>query len=98
MLCAAPALPGLTITNVPQNSTSAAAQNGISAATHPWMAALDLEDVSFTAGLLKEDKQKFAFPWEGTIETTKGTMFNKLPQGCKHSLNAYSNFPGKKPS
>lgn len=54
MLCAAPALPDSTITNVPQNPTSAAAQNGISAATHPWMAALGMKNVSFVAPLLEE--------------------------------------------
>lgn len=55
------------IVKVPQYPASAAAQNGISAATRPWVAALDMEDVSFLAPLSEEDKQKFAFPWEGTI-------------------------------
>lgn len=55
MLCAAPALPDSTITNVPQYSASAAAQSGISAATHPWMAALDMKNVSFVAPLLEEE-------------------------------------------
>ncbi|KAK4806990.1 hypothetical protein QYF61_000319 [Mycteria americana] len=45
----------------------------LQAAAHPWMAALDVKD-------MEEDKEKFAFTWEGIQYT-----FNRLPQGYKHS-------------
>ncbi|KAK4807063.1 hypothetical protein QYF61_018404 [Mycteria americana] len=49
-------------------------------AAHPWMAALDVKDMFFMVPLKEEDKEKFAFTWEGIQYT-----FNRLPQGYKHS-------------
>ncbi|KAK4811160.1 hypothetical protein QYF61_019791 [Mycteria americana] len=52
----------------------------LQAAAHPWMAALDVKDMFFMVPLKEEDKEKFAFTWEGIQYT-----FNRLPQGYKHS-------------
>uniref|UniRef100_A0A8C3K9U4 ribonuclease H n=1 Tax=Calidris pygmaea TaxID=425635 RepID=A0A8C3K9U4_9CHAR len=52
----------------------------LQAAAHPWMAALDVKDMFFMVPLREEDKEKFAFTWEGIQYT-----FNRLPQGYKHS-------------
>ncbi|KAF1669760.1 Transposon Tf2-6 polyprotein, partial [Pygoscelis papua] len=43
-------------------------------------AALDVKDMFFMVPLKEEDKEKFAFTWEGVQYT-----FNRLPQGYKHS-------------
>ena len=52
----------------------------IEAAAHPWVATLDIKDMSFPVRLREEDKPQFAFTWDGTQYT-----FNCLPQGYKHS-------------
>ncbi|KAK4819549.1 hypothetical protein QYF61_007060 [Mycteria americana] len=52
----------------------------LQAAAHPWMAALDIKDMFFMVPLKEEDKEKFAFTWEGIQYT-----FNRLPQGYQHS-------------
>ncbi|KAK4806382.1 hypothetical protein QYF61_016232 [Mycteria americana] len=52
----------------------------LQAAAQPWMAALDVKDMFCTVPLKEEDKEKFAFTWEGIQYT-----FNRLPQGYKHS-------------
>lgn len=44
------------------------------------MAALDVKDTFFMVPLQEEDKEKFAFTWEGIQYT-----FNRLPQVYKHS-------------
>ncbi|KAK4811127.1 hypothetical protein QYF61_019758 [Mycteria americana] len=49
-------------------------------AAPPWMTALDVKDMFFMVPLKEEDKEKFAFTWEGIQYT-----FNRLPQGYKHS-------------
>ncbi|KAF1463968.1 Transposon Tf2-9 polyprotein, partial [Spheniscus demersus] len=43
-------------------------------------AALDVKVMFFMGPLKEEDKEKFAFTWEGIQYT-----FNRLPQGYKHS-------------
>ncbi|KAF1560706.1 UNVERIFIED_CONTAM: Transposon Tf2-9 polyprotein, partial [Eudyptes pachyrhynchus] len=43
-------------------------------------AALDVKDMFFMVPLKEEDREKFAFTWEGVQYT-----FNRLPQGYKHS-------------
>ncbi|KFV46430.1 hypothetical protein N328_00890, partial [Gavia stellata] len=43
-------------------------------------ATLDVKDMIFIVPLLGEDKEKFAFTWEGIQYT-----FNRLPQEYKHS-------------
>ncbi|KAK4810584.1 hypothetical protein QYF61_007321 [Mycteria americana] len=52
----------------------------LQAAAHPWVAALDAKDMFFMVPLKEEDKEKFAFTWEGIQYT-----FHRLPQGYKHS-------------
>jgi len=52
----------------------------LQAAAHPQLAALAVKAMFFTVALEKEDKDKFAFTWEGIQYT-----FSRLPQGYKHS-------------
>ena len=52
----------------------------LQASAHPWMAVLDVKDMFFMVPLREEDKEKFAFTWEGIQYS-----FNRLPQGYKHS-------------
>lgn len=49
-------------------------------ATHPWMAALERKDMIFMVPLQEDDKEKFAFTWEG-VQCT----FSRLSWGYKHS-------------
>lgn len=49
-------------------------------ATHAWMAALDRKDMIFMVPFQEDNKEKFAFTWEG-VQCT----FSRLPWGYKHS-------------
>ena len=52
----------------------------LQAVAQPWMVPLDVKDMFFRVPLKEEDKEKFAFTWEGIQYT-----FTRLPQGYKHS-------------
>ncbi|XP_063996998.1 uncharacterized protein LOC135173782 [Pogoniulus pusillus] len=58
----------------------------IQAASHTWMATLDMKDMFFMVPLREEDKPQFAFTWQGIQYT-----FNSLPQGYKHSATIAHN-------
>ncbi|MCQ4078550.1 hypothetical protein FK519_27625, partial [Klebsiella pneumoniae] len=47
---------------------------------HPIMATIDVKDMFFMVPLQPEDRDRFAFTWEGQQYT-----FTRLPQGYKHS-------------
>lgn len=63
---------------VPNAANPAAA---LQVATHPWMVAPDRKDMIFMVSLQEDNKEKFAFTWEG-VQCT----FSRLPWGYKHSL------------